>query len=167
MNCFRIHVLSEHRQWNILGELRELTFWARGLKLRSAWAGKNVPWAADYVKNEAVCCCLKRQAIWSTYQVRYDLISLFQQLVWAMVFGCGFDSRVHLKTRCIRWSTRRQKNNDNIIGSQKGKKILNNFHLKDFKMVKSQKIYFDKANREKTWQINCITHNFMALTDPD
>ncbi len=33
--------------------------------------------------------------------------------VWAMVLGCGFNSRVHLKTRWIRWTTWWQKKNEN------------------------------------------------------
>jgi hypothetical protein len=38
----------------------------------------------------------------------------------AMVLACEFDSRVHQKTRWIRWTTCWQKNNDNNKDSQKG-----------------------------------------------
>ncbi len=40
--------------------------------------------------------------------------------VWAMVLGHGFNSRVNLKTRWIRWTTWWQKKNENNKDSQKG-----------------------------------------------
>ncbi len=52
--------------------------------------------------------------------------------VWAMVLGCGFNSRVHLNTRWIRWTTWWQKKNENNKDSQKGKVTQKNIIKKQY-----------------------------------
>ncbi len=78
-----------------------------------------------------------REAPWSSGERR-------GLTVWAMVLGCEFNSRVHLKTRWIKWTTWWQKKNKNNKDSQKGQVTPKKYFKKKI---------FDQRNH---WNVDII-----------
>jgi hypothetical protein len=87
-----------------------------------------------------------REAPWSSGERR-------GLTVWAMVLGCEFDSRVHLKTRWIRRTTWWQKNENNK-DSQKGQVTPKTYLKRERERIAKKKTDREKdgeLQREKKW----------------